>query len=100
MALLVNQNTASADEIIAGALKSNLRASIVGSPTYGKDTIQLVFNLKDGSSMHITAAQWWIPGLKPPVGGHGIEPDIVVTGESPVGDFALKTAAEMLLNGP
>jgi carboxyl-terminal processing protease len=60
MALLVNQNTASAAEIIAGALKANNRATLVGSPTYGKDTIQLVFNLDDGSSMHIRQSSWWI----------------------------------------
>jgi carboxyl-terminal processing protease len=100
LAVVVNQNTASAAEIIAGALKANNRASIIGAPTFGKDTIQLVFNLDDGSSMHITAARWWIPGLEPPVGEHGVQPDFPIETDSQPGDQAIDTAAELLLNGP
>jgi carboxyl-terminal processing protease len=78
LAVLVNQNTASAAEIIAGSLQVNSRAKLIGTPTYGKDTIQLVFDLNDGSSIHVTAAQWWIPGLDHPLAGSGLQPDLLV----------------------
>ncbi len=76
LVVLVNQNTASAAEIIAGALKLHQRAALIGTRTYGKDTIQLVYDLKAGASLHVTAANWWIPGLEPPLGGNGLQPDI------------------------
>ncbi len=76
--LLVNQGTASAAEIFAGALQGQKRAQIVGTRTYGKDTIQLVFNLSDGSSLHVTAAHWWVPGMPNRIGGKGLQPDAPV----------------------
>jgi carboxyl-terminal processing protease len=79
LVVLVNHNSASAAEIIAGALKVNGRARLIGAPTFGKDTIQLVFDLQDGSSLHVTAAHWWIPGLNPPLGGNGVQPDIPIS---------------------
>ena len=98
LVLLVNENTASAAEIIAGALKAHGRATIIGMPTYGKDSIQLVFSLKDGSSLHVTAAQWWIPGLEPPIGEGGLQPDIQIAGEIDPNqsDPAVKAAADVL----
>lgn len=78
LVVLVNQHTASAAEIIAGAIKAHQRAQIIGSSTLGKDTIQLVFDLDDESSLHVTAARWWVPGLNPPVGENGVQPDIEV----------------------
>lgn len=82
LAILINHNTASAAEIIAGALQVHDRAQLIGSPTYGKDTIQLVFDLKDGSSLHVTSAEWWVPGLEPPILGHGIQPDYPVEADN------------------
>ena len=76
--ILVNHGSASSAEIIAGALQVHQRAYLVGESTFGKDTIQLVFNLSDSSSMHVTAARWWIPGLEPPVGGNGLQPDVLI----------------------
>lgn len=81
LAVLINQHTASAAEIIAGALQAHGRARLVGTRSFGKDTIQLVFNLKDESSLHITSAKWWIPDLAAPLGGSGLQPDILVEGE-------------------
>ena len=78
LAVLVNENTASASEIVAGALQANGRALLIGSPTYGKDVIQLVYDLDDGSSLHVTAARWWIPGLESPIHETGLVPDIAV----------------------
>jgi carboxyl-terminal processing protease len=76
MVVFVNGGTASAAEIVAGALQAQGRATIIGSHTYGKDTIQLVFDLKDQSSLHVTAARWWVPGLSEEHAGKGIVPDI------------------------
>lgn len=82
LALLVNQNTASAAEIIAGSLSAHRRAHLIGATTFGKDTIQLVFTLQDGSSVHVTAARWSIPGLELPVEGSGLQPDVLLSPEA------------------
>jgi len=82
LVVLINHGSASAAEIIAGALKIHKRALLIGSPSFGKDTIQLVFDLKDGSSLHVTSAHWWIPNLQPPLGGVGLQPDIPVTSQA------------------
>lgn len=74
----VNRNTASAAEICAGALQMNARAPLIGTHTFGKNTIQLVFDLQDGSSIHVTAAKWWFPDLAFPNDGIGLLPDIQV----------------------
>lgn len=94
--LLVNQGTASAAEIFAGALKGQKRALVVGSRTFGKDTIQLVFDLSDGSSLHVTAAQWWVPGLSPKIGENGLQPDILVN-EGEDANTGLQRAIETIL---
>jgi len=79
LVVLVNENTASASEIVAGALKANGRALLIGAPTFGKDSIQLVYDLDDGSSLHVTAARWWIPGLETTIQETGIIPDINIS---------------------
>ncbi len=101
VALLINQHTASAAEIVAGSLKSHERAILIGTPTLGKDTIQLVFDLMDESSMHVTAARWWVPGLNPPVGENGVQPDIEVESnhEDSGPDPAIQTAIDILFVG-
>jgi carboxyl-terminal processing protease len=99
LVILVNENTASAAEIIAGALKAQGRAKILGKPTYGKDTIQLVFDLQDGSSLHVTSAHWWVPGLDPMLQGNGVEPDVVVesAADASAPDPVARAAADLLL---
>jgi carboxyl-terminal processing protease len=78
LAVLINHGSASAAEIAAGALQAQKRAPLVGIPSFGKDTVQLVFTLEDGSSLRVTAAHWWIPDLKVPIAGNGLQPDISV----------------------
>jgi carboxyl-terminal processing protease len=97
--ILVNHASASAAEIIAGALQVHRRAMLIGEPTFGKDTIQLVFNLTDHSSMHVTAARWWIPGLEPPVAGNGLQPDVLVDPNTATGDAdpILKAGVDTLI---
>ena len=85
LVVLVNQNTASAAEIISGALQAQKRAALIGTHTYGKDTIQYVFELKDKSSLSVTAAHWWVPGI-PKFGGTGLQPDIILESADPLPD--------------
>jgi carboxyl-terminal processing protease len=100
LVVLVNVDTASAAEIVAGALKIQNRAKIIGTHTFGKDSIQLVFGLEDGSSLHVTAAKWWVPGLEIPVGDGGVQPDILVSTENVEGDPFMQAAIQAFFNGP
>ncbi len=78
LVILVDGGTASASEIVAGALKDRGRAQLVGSEnTFGKGSVQLVFDLDDGSSVHVTSARWFTPE-RTPLDGEGLEPDILV----------------------
>ena len=94
LVVLVNNNTASAAEIVAGAIQGQQRAELIGSVTYGKDSVQLVFDLKDRTSLHITSARWWIPGLELPRKGQGLQPDILLTPEQASGNEAVLAALE------
>lgn len=99
LAVLINHGSASAAEIVAGAIQAHQRAPLVGAPSFGKDSIQLVFTLSDESSLHITAARWWVPGLDYPFAGDGLQPDIPVeppAGEAP-GDPALQAAVQTVV---
>jgi carboxyl-terminal processing protease len=79
--VFVNHGTASAAEIISSALQSTNRAKLVGTSTFGKDTIQLVFGLEDGSSIHITSARWWVPNNNSSIAGVGLQPNILLSDE-------------------
>lgn len=75
--VLVNNNTASASEIVAGALKDTKAATIVGTQTYGKGVVQQMYNLINGGSVKITVAEYLTPnGVS--INGIGIIPDIIV----------------------
>ena len=100
LVVLVNHGTASASEIIAGALQAQGRAVLIGEPTYGKNTIQLVFNLQDGSSLHVTSARWWIPNLAFPGESHGLTPDISVSPEQSSDSAVIQIAADELIDLP
>jgi carboxyl-terminal processing protease len=75
MIVLVNQGTASAAELVAGAIQDRKRAMVIGQQSYGKGSVQLIFGLADQSSLHITTAEWFPPS-KTPLDGKGITPDI------------------------
>jgi carboxyl-terminal processing protease len=77
MVCLVDQQSASAAEILAGALQDHRRAVMVGLPTYGKGSVQTFFDLEDGSGLKLTTARFYTPGGKS-LEGTGITPDIVV----------------------
>lgn len=92
--ILVDHNTASASEIIAGSLQARGRAILIGAPTFGKDTVQLIFDLQDESSIHVTAGRWWIPGWEFPKDDGGLTPDIPIPpdmeGADPAVDLAVR----------
>ena len=90
LVVLINNYTASSAEILAGALSAQDRALLIGAPTYGKTTIQYIFDLQDGSSVHVTSGRWWIPGVEFP-----LQPDIPVT-DDPNGTVIIQTAIEQL----
>ncbi len=75
MVALVNHGTASAAELVAGALRDQGRAFVIGQRTYGKGSVQLIFPLSDGSSIHVTSAEWFTPNHTP-LERNGLEPDI------------------------
>ncbi|MBX7149185.1 S41 family peptidase [bacterium] len=75
MVVLVNEGSASASEIVSGALKNNNRALVVGNTTFGKGSIQSLYPLRDGASIKLTIAQYLTPG-KESIQAVGITPDI------------------------
>ena len=75
--ILTNENTASASEILAGALKDLGKAKIVGTKTYGKGVIQEILTLKDGSGIKITTEEYQTPNHNK-INKVGIEPDEMV----------------------
>ncbi|NTU43774.1 MAG: S41 family peptidase, partial [Nitrospirales bacterium] len=85
MVVLVNQGSASASEIVAGAMKDWNRAVIIGVQTFGKGSVQSIIPLTDGSGLRLTTAKYYTPkGTS--IQGVGIAPDIVVKLESKDGN--------------
>jgi carboxyl-terminal processing protease len=75
LVVLVNQGTASAAELVAGAIQDRQRGITIGQATYGKGTIQQIFGLSDTSSVHVTIAEWLTPN-EHALDGVGLEPGI------------------------
>ncbi|OUL20186.1 carboxyl-terminal processing protease CtpA [Nostoc sp. 106C] len=80
LVILVNQGTASASEILAGALQDNGRAQLVGETTFGKGLIQSLFELSDGSGLAVTIAKYETPQHRD-INKLGIKPDKVISQE-------------------
>ena len=96
--VLIDQNSASASEIVAGALRDRNRATLVGETSFGKGSIQEAQELANGSGIHITTAKWLLPSRKW-INGTGLEPDIKQENDDkkPDTDLQLEKAIEILL---
>ena len=91
--LLVNENTASASEILAGALKDHNKAKIIGTKTYGKGVIQQLMTLEDGSGLKVTIEEYFTPNRNK-INGVGIDPDEVVELPDAVENILIVTEEE------
>lgn len=81
LAVLVNENSASASEIFAGAIQDHEAGTIIGTTTYGKGIVQKTFPLSDGSAFKMTVEKYYTP-LGQDINGNGITPDIIVDNET------------------
>lgn len=77
LVVLVNRQTASGAELVAGAIQDQGRGILIGQQTYGKGTVQQIFQLSDQSSLHVTSSQWLTPGERV-LDANGLEPDIAM----------------------
>ncbi|NDJ16851.1 carboxyl-terminal processing protease CtpA [Myxacorys almedinensis] len=93
LVVLVNQGTASASEILAGALHDNRRATVVGEKTFGKGLIQSLFDLSDGAGLAVTVAKYETPSHTD-INKLGIKPDRVVALDHPVNLDQIGTAVD------
>jgi carboxyl-terminal processing protease len=97
--LLIDSGSASASEIVAGALKEHGRATLVGVATFGKNTVQIWNDLPNGGGLRLTTDRWFTPEHNS-AAPNGIAPDEVVAGpEDPASDEdpQLDRAVEILL---
>ena len=86
LVVLVNGNSASASEIVAGSLQVHHRGKLVGTTTFGKGSVQLDFPLVDGSDLHLTIKRWYLPnGVT--IDHKGLTPDITVPLASPDDEY-------------
>jgi carboxyl-terminal processing protease len=95
--VLVNSGSASASEIVAGALQDHSRARLVGSQTYGKGSVQTVMALSDGHAIKLTTSRYFTPSGAS-IHERGIKPDVVIEDAKDGDDRALHAALDLLRN--
>jgi carboxyl-terminal processing protease len=95
MVVLVDANSASGSEVLSGALQDHGRATIAGTTTYGKGSVDALYPLSDGSGLYLTIARWLTPNGRL-IEGQGIVPDITLT---QTGDDEIQWAIDYLTSG-
>ena len=93
--IIINNGSASASEIVAGALKDHKRAIILGEKTYGKGSVQSIIPLSDGGGIRLTVSKYYLPSGKS-ISGTGITPDIEVVESSD--EFRINTETDNQLD--
>ena len=93
--VLINYGSASASEIVAGALKDHKRAILLGDNSYGKGSVQSIIPLKNDGAIRLTIAKYYLPSGKS-ISEVGVSPDIMISEES--NDFKIKTDTDNQLN--
>ena len=93
--VLINYGSASASEIVAGALKDHKRAIILGETSYGKGSVQSIIPLKNDGAIRLTVAKYYLPSGKS-ISEVGVTPDIEISEETD--DFKIKTETDNQLN--
>ena len=93
--VLINYGSASAAEIVAGALKDHKRDVIVGENSYGKGSVQSIIPLKNKGAIRLTISKYYLPSVKS-ISGEGVTPDIVVEEDSDL--FRINTETDNQLN--
>ena len=93
--VLINYGSASASEIVAGALKDHKRAILLGENSYGKGSVQSIIPLKNDGAIRLTIAKYYLPSGKS-ISEVGVSPDIEITENSD--DFVIKTNTDNQLN--
>ena len=99
--VLVNAGSASASEIVAGAVKDRGRGTLVGETTFGKGSVQKTHTLSDGSELRVTIARWYTPNDRS-IDVEGVAPDIQVDTPEEFGgdaDTQLQRAIRLILEG-
>lgn len=98
LTVLVDKGSASAAEIVAGALKDHRRATIIGTPTYGKGSVQTIMPLSEGNAIKLTTSRYFTPsGMS--IHARGVTPDIVVEAAGPGEEDAQLASALAALLG-
>ena len=99
LVVLINRGSASASEILAGALRERIGVKLVGEKSFGKGTVQEAQELADGSGLHVTIAEWLLPSGKN-IHGNGLDPDVLVVykydEKNPTADNQMDKALEVL----
>ena len=93
--VIINSGSASASEILAGALKDHKRAIVLGENTYGKGSVQSIIPLKNGGGMRLTISKYYLPSGKS-ISEVGVKPDILV--EETGNNFKINTKTDNQLN--
>jgi carboxyl-terminal processing protease len=93
LVVLVDANSASASEIVAGSLQVHHRAKLVGSTTFGKGSVQQDFQLADGADIHLTVKRWYLPNGQT-IDHKGLLPDVPVTLASPTDAYDVASPSQ------